>query len=65
VDRIRSKSAISFDDVARLPLAKNKFGRILVSVKGGKNLDGCMARDLLGAVVGGRIVCRYVESLAR
>jgi hypothetical protein len=50
------------DGVARFPLAKNQFGRILVSVKGGKHLDAGMARDLLGAVVGGRTVCWYVES---
>jgi site-specific DNA-methyltransferase (adenine-specific) len=38
------------DGVARFPLGKNQFGRILVSVKGGKNLNRGMAQHLLGAV---------------
>jgi hypothetical protein len=41
------------DGVARFPLGpKNQFGRILVSVKGGKHLNAGMARDLLGTVEG-------------
>ncbi len=40
-----------FDGVARFPLGqKGKIGKILVSVKGGKNLNPGMVRDLSGAV---------------
>lgn len=39
------------DGVARFPLGpKNEFGRILVSVKGGKTLNPSMVRDLGGTV---------------
>jgi site-specific DNA-methyltransferase (adenine-specific) len=39
------------DGVARFPLGpKNQFGKILVSVKGGKHLNRGMAQHLLGAV---------------
>ena len=55
-------TATSISAGARFPLAENQFGRILISVEGGKNLDNDMARDLLGAVVGGRTVRWYVES---
>lgn len=39
------------DGVARFPLGqKNQFGRIIVSVKGGTQLNPAMVRDLLGTV---------------
>lgn len=39
------------DGVAKFPLgAKNEFGKILVSVKGGKQLNPAMVRDLGGTV---------------
>ncbi len=38
------------DGQSRFPLGDGKFGRILVSVKGGRNLTASMARDLEGAL---------------
>jgi site-specific DNA-methyltransferase (adenine-specific) len=38
------------DGVARFPLGRDELGRILVSVKGGKQLNPAMVRDLLGTV---------------
>lgn len=38
------------DGVARFPLGRNDFGRVLISVKGGKQLNPSMVRDLGGTV---------------
>ncbi|MBZ4557639.1 restriction endonuclease subunit M [Mycobacterium avium subsp. hominissuis] len=38
------------DGVARFPLGGGKYGRVLVSVKGGKTLNPGMVRDLAGTI---------------
>lgn len=47
------------DGVARFPLGpKNQFGRVLVSVKGGKSLNPSMVRDLGGTVDAQKVLRR-------